>query len=180
MVFHLFYAGIHTCHKNIGRTAGLINSHKSPYQPVVHAITAIMKYCCLCHGRHRLMKTLNYYICSQFCCRYRKIVGKMKMSSMRLIHDKRNIISVNDLRNPFHIRHHSIISRGSYQHCCHIRGCCQHSFHFVRRNSSVYPPVFICLWINVNRCKISQIHGMINCFVTVSGHKNLSSIRNCG
>ena len=147
---HRIHTCIDTCHKNIGRAARLIDSHKSPNKSSIHSVTAVMKNCSLRHSRKRFVKALDYKVCSKFHCWSRKIIREMKMCSMCLINNQRNLIFVRNLCNWLNIRDHSVVSRWSDQYCFDLGILCKTSFHFVRKNSAVYPPLHIHLWINIS------------------------------
>ena len=83
-----------------------------------------------------------------------------------------------DLCNLFYIWDNTVIRRWSDQYRLYLRILSQTSFHFVRKNSAVYPPLTVHLWINIGRFQISKIDGMIHCFVAVSCNKDLSIPRN--
>ena len=156
-MIHSIHAGIHTGHKNIGRTAGLIDTHKSFYFSHIYSVTTHMKNCRLCKGRKCFMKALDNNIRSKLCCRYRKIIWKMKMRSMCLIYNQRNSIFMYRTGNTFYVWYNSVIGRGRNQNCLYILIFFNISFHTRRWNSSVYPQSGIFMWINIYGMQVSYI-----------------------
>ena len=129
------------------------------------------------------MKTLNHKICPVLQSRIRKIIGKAKMSSMRLIYDQRDSMPVCDTNNFFNIRNNSVIRRRRDQHCFCFRILFQHFTHLPRINSSIQSRLFLARRNKIMNLKSPQISCMINRFMAISCHKQStisgSTCRNC-
>ena len=140
-----------------------------------------MKHCSLGHGRQCFVKALDHHICSQICCWNGKIVRESEMSTVGFIHDQRNSIFVDSLRNLAHIWNHAIISRRCNKYCFDFRIFLKISFHTGYGNWTIYPQIVVRLWINICGNQFPEVYCVVNSLVTVSGHQNLSTLfHRCG
>ena len=94
---------------------------------------------------------------------------------MCLVHDQRHMKCMSNLRNPLHIRHHSVISRRRDKHCLGSGIPLQHLPDSLRRNSTVQSHTFFGLRKEIMCCQSSQISRVINCLVAVSCHQYLTA-----
>ena len=129
LTLQLIHARINAAHKNIRRTAALIDSQKTLQFFPAHTITAQVDHPRLGQTGQRLMHTVDHHIRTKLRRRHRKIIRKPKMRPVSFIHDQRHTIVMRDLRDPRHIRHDPVISRRSDQHRLDLRIFRQIHFH---------------------------------------------------